>query len=180
MPAIWALERLREDQEFKTSLGDIVNSSQPELHSKTLCQKKFFKCSYQYMMVTQGVLLWHFHTYVWCSLVLFITPIILPLLPLPFYKWLRQVTVFHIHTLTERTSTIFTFLYPPHLPSSSHYYPALNMTCFTFLSFIVLVLVHCSVWLCLGILPAFILYFYQSDSLCYSSLPRKKKKLNRK
>jgi hypothetical protein len=47
--------------------------------------------------------------------------------------------MFHIHTCVENTSAIFTFLYPLHLLSSSHYFPSLNMIYFTFLSFIVLV-----------------------------------------
>jgi hypothetical protein len=53
-------------------------------------------------------------------------------LPLPFFEWLWQVSMFHIHRCKESTSTIFTFLYSIHLPS-----PPLNMTCFTFLSFII-------------------------------------------
>jgi hypothetical protein len=37
------------------------------------------------------------------------------------------------------------------------------VTCFTFLSFIVQVSAHCSVWFCLGILPVNILYFNQPN-----------------
>jgi hypothetical protein len=48
-------------------------------------------------------------------------------------QWLH-VSMFHIHTCTESSSTIFLF--------PSCYYPPLSMTCFTFLSFIVLGPVH--------------------------------------
>jgi hypothetical protein len=44
------------------------------------------------------------------------------------------------------------------------------MTCVLFLSFIVLVPVPCSVWVCLDILPVNTLYFYQLNPLCYFSL----------
>jgi hypothetical protein len=53
-----------------------------------------------------------YHTSVW-----FIFSIILFPTPLPFLKQLPQVSVFHIHTCIESTSTIFTLLYPFHLPS---------------------------------------------------------------
>jgi hypothetical protein len=50
---------------------------------------------------------------------------------------LKMVSTFHIHTCVENTLTIFTFLYPFHLPSPACRYPLFNMTCFTFLPFIV-------------------------------------------
>jgi hypothetical protein len=74
----------------------------------------------------------------------------------------------HIHTCIESTSTTFTLLYPLHLPSPSCYYPLLNMTCFTF---IVEVPVHCTMGVCLGILPVNMLYRNQSNPFCYSSPP---------
>jgi hypothetical protein len=76
----------------------------------------------------------------------------------------------HIHTCTESISIIFTLLYPLHLTFPSHYYSLFNITCFIFLSCIVLTCVHCSVGFCLGILPINTLYFNQSNPLCYSSL----------
>jgi hypothetical protein len=69
--------------------------------------------------------------------------------------------VFHIY-IYKNTSIIFTLLYPLYLPFPSRCCPTLNMTYFTFLSFIVLVYVRCSVGFCLGILPVNILYFNQS------------------
>jgi hypothetical protein len=45
------------------------------------------------------------------------------------------------------------------------------MTCVLFLSFIVLVPVPCSVWVCLDILPVNTMYFNQSNSFHYSSSP---------
>jgi hypothetical protein len=39
------------------------------------------------------------------------------LVPFPFLKWLQHVSIFHIYTCTESTSTIFTLLNPLNLPS---------------------------------------------------------------
>jgi hypothetical protein len=67
----------------------------------------------------------------------------------------------------------FNDIHPPLSSSftfSFYYFSTLNMICFTFLSFIVFVSVHCSVGVCLGILSVNILYFNQSNSLYYSSL----------
>jgi hypothetical protein len=114
--------------------------------------------------------LWHVHIHIHCIPVWFILYIILPLLPLPFSKWLWQVSVFHIHTCIENKLTIFTLLYPLHLPSLSYNYPSLNMTCFIFLSFIVLVPAQCLLGFCLGILPVNMLYFSQSNPLFNSFL----------
>jgi hypothetical protein len=76
-----------------------------------------------------GVLLWYFHICIQCTLVWFI--------PFsPFLKWLRQVSMFHIHTCVENTSTIFTLLHSLHLFSLFHQFLPLNMACFTFLCFI--------------------------------------------
>jgi hypothetical protein len=77
---------------------------------------------------------------------------------------------FPYSTCIEITSIIFTLFYLLHLPSFSHYYPPLNITCITSLSFIVLVSLHYLEGFCLGILPVNILYFSQSNPLYYSSL----------
>jgi hypothetical protein len=61
----------------------------------------------------------------------------------PFLKWLPQVSMFHIYTCIESTATIFTLSSSFTLPLPLA--PSLNMTCFTFLSFFVLVSVHCAV-----------------------------------
>jgi hypothetical protein len=114
----------------------------------------FLEHFYWYMTVIQRSLLWHFHIYIYCTPIWFIPSINLPLLPLPFSKWLWLVSVFHIHTCIESTSTIFTLLY-----SLSHYYHTLSMTCITFSSLIVLVSVHCLVGFCPGILPVSSAYF---------------------
>jgi hypothetical protein len=70
------------------------------------------------MIVVQGGgLLQHFCV---CVCVTHIVPwfgsfsIILPLPLLLFLKWLWHVSIFHIHTHIERTSAIFTRLYPLH------------------------------------------------------------------
>jgi hypothetical protein len=97
------------------------------------------------MIAIQGVSLWHFYIYISCTLVWLIPFIILPLPQLHFLKWLRQFSMFHICTCIESTSIIFTLLYPLHISSPSHYSPSLNMICFTFLSFVVLVSIHYSV-----------------------------------
>jgi hypothetical protein len=65
------------------------------------------------MIVIQGMLLWHFHIYICCIPVWFILSTILPLPTFPFLRWLQQVSVFHSHVCTERTST--TFPLPLHL-----------------------------------------------------------------
>jgi hypothetical protein len=82
---------------------------------------------------------------------------ILPLPSIPFLKWLQQVSVFHIHTYVENTSTIFTFFDPLHLP---FLFPVLH-----YLSI-------CSLFC--GVLPLYftcnILYYNQSNPLYYSSL----------
>jgi hypothetical protein len=57
------------------------------------------------------------------------------------------------------------------LPLLLLHYHSLNLTCFTFLFFIVLVSVHCSVEFCLGTLPENIMCFIQTNLLNYSSLP---------
>jgi hypothetical protein len=53
--------------------------------------------------------------------------------------------MFHIYTCIENTSTIFTLLYPLHLPSPSCYYPPPKVTCSTVLPFnVCLFIVQCS------------------------------------
>jgi hypothetical protein len=78
----------------------------------------------------------------------------------------------HIDTCIENTSTVFIFLYLFHLPSLSHWYPPVNVTYSAFVSFIISLSVHCSIWFCLSIIPVNILDFNQSNppfvSLPYS------------
>jgi hypothetical protein len=84
--------------------------------SKTVfCFVSLFLLVYNSCM---GVSLWHFHVYVQCTPVWFI-PSITPLSTFSpcFLKWLRQVSMFYNHTCVDNTSTIFTLLYPLHLPS---------------------------------------------------------------
>jgi hypothetical protein len=93
---------------------------------------------------------------------------------LPFLKWLWEVWMFHIHTCIKSTSVIFTLFHPPHLPTPSNYDPLLKMPWFAFLSFIVLVFVHCLVGSCLGILPVNIIHVTSqapSTTLRYLSPP---------
>jgi hypothetical protein len=117
------------------------------------------------MIVVQGVLLWLFLIYTYHTLVWFI-PFLFS--HFPFLKQFWQVSILHIHTCKENTSTIFPILHPLHLPSSSQWYLPLNLTCFTFLYFIVWVSIHCSLGFCKGILPVNILYFNQYNPLYYS------------
>jgi hypothetical protein len=67
------------------------------------------------------------------------------------YSYIYRKYLSHIHLLLPFSFTLALSLYPP-----------VNMTCFTFLSFIVLVSVHCLVEFCLDFLPINILYFSQS------------------
>jgi hypothetical protein len=85
-----------------------------------------------------------------CTLVWFIPFIIL--FPLPLLKWLWQVSMFHIHTCIESTSTILTLPYPLCSPSPSWCYPPLSMTALHSCS---------SLFKCLLIVQwAFVLVFY--------------------
>jgi hypothetical protein len=67
----------------------------------------------------RGVLLWHFHICVQCTVVRLIPSIFLPL-PLLLHKTTLTNSVFHFHTCIESTSILLTLLYPFHLPSPSH------------------------------------------------------------
>jgi hypothetical protein len=143
------------------------------LETITLCF--CFNCSFPNFLLKHFFSIWllyrGFHCYI--SIYTYIVPSLVhslhysPSSPTPFlkmtltgfsvpYSYMHGKFLNHIH---------------PHLPSPSCYYPPLNGTCFTFLSFIILVSVHCSLGFCLGILPVNILCFNQSNHLYYSSLP---------
>jgi hypothetical protein len=113
--------------------------------------------------------LWHFHIYIQGTLVWFIPSITLPF---PHLLSLMASTgfMFHIHTCIENMPTVFTLLFSLHLLSPSYRCPPLNMTCVTFLSFIVEVSVYSSVEFCLCILPVNTLYLSHSKLLYYSFL----------
>jgi hypothetical protein len=102
------------------------------------------------------------------------------LLPSPFFK-----KIIHLFTCAYMVWVISppcppTLSSPPP-PSPPSFYPLLNMTCFTFLSFIVYMSVHYSVEFCHGILSINMLCLNQSNpsttlpspfspTLCYSTV----------
>jgi hypothetical protein len=92
-----------------------------------------------------------------------------------FQSLLLKVASTDFNVLYSQMYSKYLYHIHPPLPSSftfsSHSYPPINMNCFTFLSFIVLVSVHCLVDFCLYNLHVNILYFKQSNPLHYASLP---------
>jgi hypothetical protein len=124
------------------------------------------KTFYLYMRVIQGVS-WHIYTYI----VLWVGSFHL------LFSLFWLLSDFNVpYSYMYRKYICFILLYPLHLYCPSWYFFSLNIFCFTFLSFIVLVSVHCLVGFGLGILPVnYIVYnstFWRSFKLqiCLSFL----------
>jgi hypothetical protein len=98
------------------------------------------------------------------------SPLFLPYL-FPFLKYVHRVSMLHIHTWIEHTSTIFTLVYPLHLPSPLTSSLPLTwpifQSCLSFFKCLIILQ-----WgFCLGILPVNILHLKQSNCLYSSSSP---------
>jgi hypothetical protein len=70
-----------------------------------------------FKIATQRVSMWHFHVYMYYNPNWFISSIFLLSTLVSFLWWFQQFLKFYIHSCTESTSTIFTFLkvYIPHI-----------------------------------------------------------------
>jgi hypothetical protein len=85
-------------------------------HVLQFCKRHF--CPFK--IATQGVSLWHFHLFVYYSLIWFISSIFLLSTLILFLWWFWLVLKVYIHSCIESTSTIFTFL-------ASFFYSALRI-----------------------------------------------------
>jgi hypothetical protein len=88
--------------------GPISPSCSLTLYKKWRKRKAWHFCLLK--IAAWGVSLWHFHIYMYYSLIWFISSIFLLSTLVPVLWWFQQVYKFYTHFCIECTSTIFTFL----------------------------------------------------------------------